>query len=79
MKYETDDPPTRDLKRRYRYRSLVDFPIDTYPVSVPVTEENFQYFFYRDLGALGSKGKRDFHEFESKRAPRIGDLEGNRR
>lgn len=55
-------------KRHYRYETLIDFPLGHYALSMEVTPENFRYFFYRDFAALGSKGKRDFHEFESSHA-----------
>jgi HD superfamily phosphodiesterase len=66
--YEDRHPPPTSLKRRFRYQSLSDFPFNAYQTSVAVTQDNFQYFFYRDLSPLGSKGKRDFREFESKKA-----------
>lgn len=66
--YEDHDPPPNEKKRHYRYTTLAEFPFDRYQTSVPVTEDNFQYFFYRDWRALGSRGKRDFHEFDPKRA-----------
>lgn len=66
--YEDRNPPPSHMKRRFRYQALTDFPFESYQTSTAVTNDNFQYFFYRDLGALGSKGKRDFREFESKRA-----------
>lgn len=67
--YDDYNPPPDHMKRRFRYQALTDFPFGSYQTSIPVTEDNFQYFFYRDWSALGSRGKRDFREFESKRAP----------
>lgn len=66
--YDSKVPPEEHMKRRFRYQTLGDFPVSLCRTSVPITESNFRYFFYRDLGVLGSRGKRDFREFESKRA-----------
>ena len=55
-------------KRRYRYDSrqhFLDQCADTYNISdSQATEDNYQYFFYRDLSALGSRGERTFREFD---------------
>lgn len=66
--YDDCNPPPSCMKRYFRYQALPDFPFELYPTSIPVTEDNFQYFFYRDWSVLGSRGRRDFREFESKRA-----------
>ena len=63
--YVDRDPPPSSLKRRFRYQTLADFPLESYETSTTVTEDNFQYFFYRDVEVLGSKGRRDFGEFKS--------------
>ena len=59
--YHADLSPAPDEKRHYRYTSRSDFPDGQHGVTAPVTEENFRYFFYRDLKALGSAGVRKFH------------------
>lgn len=59
-------------KRDYRYNSLEEFLEDFPDVSalsqVKIDEENFRYFFYRDLSRLGSVGERTFREFDELRA-----------
>lgn len=55
-------------KRRYRYESLDEFPDISQYSDVEVNERNFQYFFFRDLRELGSRGERTFREFEELRA-----------
>lgn len=55
-------------KRRYRFQSLDDFARAWFQTSVEVDENNFQYFLFRDLRALGSRGRRSFDEFEDRRA-----------
>jgi hypothetical protein len=66
--YENHNPPARHMKRRFRYQALADFPFESCLTSTAVTEDNFQYFFYRDSSLLGSTGKRNFNEFETQRA-----------
>lgn len=66
--YEDHNLPPSHMKRRFRYQALTDFPFDSYETLTNVTDDNVQYFFYRDLSVLGSKGKRDFREFNRKRA-----------
>lgn len=61
--YEGHKPPLEEQKRHYRYTSLSEFPFELCQTSNPVTAENYQYFFYRDWNAVGSRGKRDFREF----------------
>lgn len=61
-------------KRRYRYRSLEEFPDVSEYSDVEVNERNFQYFFFRDLRELGSRGERTAHEFEGLRADQAPDL-----
>ena len=56
-------------KRRFRFDSLEDFPDVSSLSSVEVGEDNYRYFFYRDMQTLGSRGKRDFHEYDEFRAP----------
>jgi len=55
-------------KRNYRYNSLEEFPDISELSKVEINEENFRYFFYRDLGKLGSLGERTFREFDEIRA-----------
>ncbi|HLI71596.1 MAG TPA: HD domain-containing protein [Ktedonobacteraceae bacterium] len=50
--------PSPEHKRRFRFPSFEDFPDISNLTSVPVTAENYQYFFYRDLKELGSTGIR---------------------
>ena len=35
---------------------------------IEITEKNYQYWYYRDLSAFGSRGERTFREFEELRA-----------
>ena len=63
-----DNPPSQAEKRHYRFTRIEEFPFDEYPFISSVNQQNFQYFFFRDLGSLGSQGKRDFHEYDDKRA-----------
>lgn len=55
-------------KRNYRYNSLEEFPDVSELSKVEINEENFRYFFYRDLSRLGSRGERTFREFDEIRA-----------
>lgn len=55
-------------KRDYRYNSLDEFPDVSGLSDVKITDDNFRYFFYRDLGRLGSLGERTFREFDEIRA-----------
>jgi len=57
-----------DVKRHYRLRTEQDFPYACFFTTVPVTSDNVQYFFFRDLSALGSKGRRTFDEYSDERA-----------
>lgn len=50
-------PPTAQ-KRLYRFPTLESFPDVLTFSRVPITQENFLYFFYRDLSTLGSSGIR---------------------
>lgn len=53
-----DDVPEVGKKRRFRFPTLGEFPdISTFS-QVPITEENFRYFFYRDLEPVSSSGIR---------------------
>lgn len=45
-------------KRDYRYPTLGSFPDISGLSRVPVTEENYLYFFYRDLSGVCSSGVR---------------------
>lgn len=63
-----DQPPPHDQKRFYRYQALEEFPLPSFSFTTPVNERTYQYFFFRDLSNLGSKGRRDFHEYDEKRA-----------
>lgn len=63
---EYDAPPQAAFKRKYRFSNLADFPEFLYIDHKPCTDEEAQYFFYRDLSSLGSKGKRNFDEFGEK-------------
>ncbi len=63
-----DQPPPPDQKRYYRYQKPEDLLLLNCPFTAPVTQNNYQYFFFRDLNYLGSKGERDFHEYDEKRA-----------
>ncbi|MFO7322125.1 MAG: HD domain-containing protein [Chloroflexota bacterium] len=53
----SDVPPTLQ-KRRFRFPTLESFPDISGFSQVQVNEENFLYFFYRDLSLLGSDGIR---------------------
>jgi len=59
-------------KRRYRYESrqqFLDECADAYSISdSQAAEDDYQYFFYRDLRALGSRGERTFRGFDELRA-----------
>jgi hypothetical protein len=47
-------PPSR-AKREFRFPTLEEFPIEmTRRTRVNITQDNFLYFFYRDLSAFGS-------------------------
>lgn len=50
-------PPTYE-KRRFRFPTIESFPDVSGLTKVPITPENFLYFFYRDLSSLGSTGIR---------------------
>lgn len=58
------DPPPAHRKRQYRYATLEEVHNAAKPLGACVTKENFQYFFYRDLSALGSHGQRRFDEYQ---------------
>lgn len=51
-------PPTH-AKRKFRFPRLADFP-ETMArrTRVPISNDNYLYFFYRDLSELGSEGVR---------------------
>ncbi len=49
------------VKRKYRYPTLEAFPDISSFSDVPVHQGNYLYFFYRDLGILGSSGIRNVH------------------
>jgi len=53
-----DEVPPETEKRRYRFPDLGSFPDISWFSQVQVTEQNFRYFFYRNLGPLGSSGIR---------------------
>jgi hypothetical protein len=61
-RYSVAHPPAPDQKRRYRYTRRADFPDTLAGLNAQVTENNYQYFFYRDLATLGSAGVRHFSE-----------------
>lgn len=50
--------PANEQKRRFRFPTLSDFPDVSGFSDVPITVENYLYFFYRDLSGLGSGGVR---------------------
>ena len=51
-------PPT-NAKRRFRYSSPEELRMSLASLTdSPINKDNFQYFLYRDLGALGSSGIR---------------------
>jgi len=60
--YSSTDSLRKEQKRRYRYNSVSEIPIETRKRYLP-SEENLDYFFYRDLKPLGSLGKRSFNEY----------------
>ena len=78
--YEREDPPKYSDKRDYRYASLDEFSrepfVSHFHADKPVTEANYQYYLFRDLSSLGSKGRRTFDEFKERRAPRRSDSAG---
>lgn len=53
-----DEVPPLTQKRDFRYESLADFPDISGFSDVPLNEENFHYFFYRDLSGVCSSGIR---------------------
>ena len=57
--------PANRAKRKFRYSSTKDFPDLSGLTNTEVTEENYLYFFYRDLSALGSSGIRTINESTS--------------
>lgn len=60
--YPQASPPSEDEKRDFRYPRLADVPVAEYAVEGLVTEQNFRYYFFRNLTHLGSKGRRKFDE-----------------
>lgn len=53
-----DSVPPTHAKRKFRFPTLEQFPDVSEFSSVHIDESNYLYFFYRDLGALGSDGIR---------------------
>jgi len=53
-----DKIPEEAEKRAFRFPDLESFPDIPLCASAPVTAQNCRYFFYRDLGPLGSSGIR---------------------
>ncbi len=53
-----DEVPSLHAKRRFRFPTRASFPDLSRLSSVPITDKNFMYFFYRDLSFLGSEGIR---------------------
>jgi hypothetical protein len=53
--------PANEQKRRFRFPTLSSFPDISAFSDAPVTDENYLYFFYRDLSLLGSGGVRSDH------------------
>jgi len=53
-----DSVPPTHAKRRFRFPSIESFPDISDLTQVPVSLENYLYFFYRDLSSLGSSGIR---------------------
>lgn len=51
--------PPHAKKRAVRYSSLEFFPDISWFFPGSVTEENYRYFFFRDLSPLGSRGIRE--------------------
>lgn len=56
--------PPKDKKRHYRYPYIEVFRSKHPDLADKVTEATFQYYFYRKLEMLGSKGQRTFDEFD---------------
>jgi hypothetical protein len=54
----SDTVPSTSDKRRFRFPTIESFPNISDITKVPITQENFRYFFYRDLSSLGSSGIR---------------------
>lgn len=50
--------PKWGAKRLYRYKSPAEYPTLTAVTGQIVTNENYQYFLYRDFSVLGSSGVR---------------------
>lgn len=50
-------PPTHE-KRKFRFPSFESFPNVSKLTQVPITSDNYLYFFYRDLSLFGSSGIR---------------------
>jgi hypothetical protein len=50
--------PSSDSKRRYRYPDYLVFPSDEVPNGENFTLEQKRYYYYRDLGPIGSEGIR---------------------
>jgi len=50
--------PQVTKKRQFRFTKLSDFPDVSQFSKVPITKENFHYFFYRDLSPVCSSGIR---------------------
>ncbi len=53
-----DEVPDISLKRKYRYPSLKDFPDIASFSDVKITEDNYLYYFFRDLTPVCTSGVR---------------------
>lgn len=61
--YEQGQRLADEQKRKYRFSSISDVPQQIREL-FPIDETNCKYYFHRDLSELGSKGRRNFDEYQ---------------
>jgi len=57
-----EKPPEKSKRRNLRYKREEDYPA-SFKTTTRITKENVEYFLYRDLSSIGSRGPRGRRPF----------------